>query len=133
MRRRRHDRVRSLSEKEPDDFETHYLAGCRANADKLLCVRERLWPEARWLGTGPTEVTQPPEPKKPARAKREISVSSLGAASGGRNNKVQPTDQWEQQQAADQDDEATQKRTLVNCRSCAVGETAGNDAASGNG
>jgi hypothetical protein len=83
------------------------------------------------LGTGPTEDTQPPEPEKPARAKREISVSPLGAAPGGRNNKVQPTDQWEQQQAADQDDEATQKRTLI-CHSCAVGETAGDDAASGN-
>jgi hypothetical protein len=84
------------------------------------------------LGTAPTGVTQPAEPKKPARAKHEIIVGPLDAAPGGRNNKVQSTDQWEQQQAADQDNEARLKRKLVICRGCAVGETVRDDAASAN-
>jgi hypothetical protein len=81
------------------------------------------------LGTVPTEVAQPPEPRKPERAKREIIVGPLNAAPGGRDNKVQLTDQWEQQQAADQDDEARLKRKLVICRGCAPSETAREDGA----
>jgi hypothetical protein len=84
------------------------------------------------LGTAPTEVAQPPEPRKPARTKREIIVGPLGAAPSGQDNKVQPTDQWEQQQAADQDDEARLKRKLVICRGCAPSETERDDAASAN-
>jgi len=84
------------------------------------------------LGTAPTEDTQQPEPKKPARAKREIIVGPLDAAPGGQNNKVQPTDQWEKQQAADQDDEARLKRKLVICRSCGAGEKARDDEAGAN-
>jgi hypothetical protein len=84
------------------------------------------------LGTAPTEETQTPEPRKPARTKREIIVGPLDAVPGGPNNKVQPSDQWERQQAADQDDEARLKRQLVICRGCAAGETARNDAASAN-
>jgi hypothetical protein len=84
------------------------------------------------LGIAPTGVTQPAEPRKPARAKHEIIVGPLDAAPGGRNNKVQPTDQWEQQQAADQDDEARLKRKLVICRSCGAGETARDDEAGAN-
>jgi hypothetical protein len=81
------------------------------------------------LGTVPTEVAQLPEPRKPARAKREIIVGPLNAAPGGRDNKVQLTDQWEQQQAADHDDEARLKRKLVICRGCAPSETAREDGA----
>jgi hypothetical protein len=84
------------------------------------------------LGTAPADDTQSPEPKKPAPAKRKIIVGPLDAAPGGGNNKVQPTDQWEQTQAADQDDEARLKRKLVICRSCGNRETAGDDAASAN-
>jgi hypothetical protein len=84
------------------------------------------------LGTARTDDTQPPEPKKPARAKREIIVGPLDAAPGGRNNNAQPTDQWEQQQAADQDEEVRLKRKLVICRGCAVGETARDDEAGAN-
>jgi hypothetical protein len=87
-----------------------------------------------WDGfaTVPTEDAQPSEPRKPARAKREMIVGPLDAAPAGRDNKVQPTDQWEQQQAADKDEEARLKRQLVICRGCAAGETARNDAASAN-
>jgi len=81
------------------------------------------------LGTVPTDDIQPPETKKPARAKR---LGQLDAAPDGRNNKFQPTDQWEQQQAADQDDEARLKRKLVICRNCAVGETARDNEAGAN-
>jgi hypothetical protein len=84
------------------------------------------------LGTAPTEDTQPPEPSKPARAKREITLGPLDAAPGSRNNKVQPADQWERQQAADQDEEARLKRQLVICRGCATSETARGDTASAN-
>ena len=87
---------------------------------------------AAWdgLGTAPTEDAQLPEPKKPARAKREIIVGPLDPAPGRRD--VQPIDQWEQQQAAAQDDEARLKRKLVICRGCAAGETAHDDAANAN-
>jgi hypothetical protein len=81
------------------------------------------------LGIAPTEDTQPLD-LKPARAKRDIVAGPLEAASGGRKNKVQPTDQWEQQQAADQDEEARLKRKLVICRNCTAGETARDDTAS---
>jgi hypothetical protein len=86
------------------------------------------------LGTVPTETedAQPPEPRKPARTKREIIVGPLDAAPAGRNNKVQPADQWAQQQAADKDEEARLKRQLVICRGCAAGETARDDTASAN-
>ena len=84
------------------------------------------------LGTAPTEDTQPLQPRKPARTKREIIVGPLDAAPGVLNNKVQPTDQWEQQQAADQDEEARLKRKLVICRGCAPSETERDDAASAN-
>ena len=59
------------------------------------------------LGSSPTEDTEPVEPKpsKHARAKREIIVGPLEAVAPAQNNKDQPKGQWEQQQAADQDDE----------------------------
>jgi hypothetical protein len=64
------------------------------------------------------------------RAKREIIVGPLDAAATVQNNKVQPKDQWEQQQAADQDDEARLKRKLMSCRDCQATESARDDAAS---
>jgi hypothetical protein len=83
------------------------------------------------LGSAPTDDTQPvePRPKKHARAKREIIVGPLDAAATLQNNKVQPKDQWEQQQAADQDDEARLKRKLMICRTCLAPESARDDAA----
>jgi hypothetical protein len=82
------------------------------------------------LGTAPTEETQPLELRpKPARAKREIIVGPLDAAASERNSKVQPKDDWEQQQAADQDDEARLKRKLMICRNCLTGDAARDDAA----
>ena len=81
------------------------------------------------LGTVPTDDNQPPGPTNPARAKR---VGQLDAAPDGRNNEFQPTDKWEQQQGADQDDEARLKRKLMICCSCAVGETARDDEAGTN-
>jgi hypothetical protein len=89
---------------------------------------------AAWdgLGTAPADGTQPPGPRKPLRAKREIIVGPLDAAPGVRNKDEQPIGQWEQQQAADQDDEARLKRKLVICHGCAVGQTARDDEAGTN-
>jgi hypothetical protein len=60
------------------------------------------------LGPAPTDDTQPLEPRlaKPARAKREIIVGPVDAAATEPNSKLQLKGSWEQQQAADQDDEA---------------------------
>jgi hypothetical protein len=84
------------------------------------------------LGSAPTDGTQleEPQPKKHVRAKREIIVGPLDAAATVQNNKVQPKDQWELQQAADQDDEARLKRKLMICRDCQATESARDDAAS---
>ena len=84
------------------------------------------------LGPAPTDDAQPLEirPKQP-RAKREIIVGPLNAAATEQNRSVQPKDQWEQQQAADQDDEARLKRKLMICRSCLPGESARDDASGG--
>ena len=84
------------------------------------------------LGSAPTSDTQPvePQPKKHARAKREIIVGPFDAAATEQNNKVQPKDQWEQEQAADQDDEMRLKRKLMICRNCQAGESARDDATS---
>jgi hypothetical protein len=84
------------------------------------------------LGSGPTSDTQPvePQPKKHARAKREIIVDPLDAAATEQNKKIQPKDQWEQEQAADRDDEMRLKRKLMICRNCLSGESARDDATS---
>ena len=82
------------------------------------------------LGPAPTDDTQPLElrPKQHARAKREIILGPLDAAAAEPNSKLQPKDSWEQQQAADQDDEARLKRKLVICRACLPSEPARDDA-----
>jgi hypothetical protein len=69
------------------------------------------------LGTAPMDGTEATEPqvRKPARAKREIIVGPLDAAGAGANSK---RDSWEEQQAADQDDEAKLKRKLMICQNC---------------
>ena len=84
------------------------------------------------LGSAPTSDTQPvePQPKAHARAKREIIVGPLDAAATEQNNKVQPKNQWEQEQAADRDDEMRLKRKLMICRNCLAGESARDDATS---
>ena len=109
-----------------DDFEVHCIPCCRARIGKLLRAGNGCAPESgapiAWdgLGSAPTDDTQPvePQPRKHARAKREAIVGPLDAAATVQNNKVQPKDQWEQQQAADQDDEARLKRKLVICQAC---------------
>ena len=72
------------------------------------------------LGTAPTDDMQASEPqvRKPARTKREIIVGPLDTAAAGQNGKTQPKDSWEEQQAADQDDEAKLKRKLMICQNC---------------
>jgi hypothetical protein len=83
------------------------------------------------LGTPPTDdpLATEPQPRKPARAKREIIIGPLDAAVAGQNGRTQPKDRsWEQQQAADQDDEAKLKRKLMICQNCRTGESAGDDA-----
>jgi hypothetical protein len=81
------------------------------------------------LGTPPTDGTKvnEPQPRKPARPKREIIVGPLDAATAEQNNKMRPKDSWEQQQTADQDEEARLKRKLMICRNCGTGGSAGND------
>ena len=84
------------------------------------------------LGSAPTSDTQPvePQPKKHARAKREIIVGPLDAAATEQNNEVQPKNQWQQEQAADRDDEMRLKRKLMICSNCLSGESARDDATS---
>jgi hypothetical protein len=84
------------------------------------------------LGPAPTEEAQPLElrPKQQARSKREIA-GPLDVAVTEQNHGVPSKDQWEQEQAADQADEAKLKRKLMICRSCLAGESARDDAAGG--
>ena len=84
------------------------------------------------LGSAPTSDMQPvePQPKTHARAKREIIIGPLDAAATEQNNKVQPKNQWEQEQAADRDDEMRLKRKLMICRNCLAGESARDNATS---
>jgi hypothetical protein len=84
------------------------------------------------LGSAPTSDTQPvePQPKKHARARRKIIVGPLDAAATEQNNEVQPKNQWQQEQAADRDDEMRLKRKLMICRNCQAGESARDDATS---
>jgi len=109
------------------------LANCCASGNG--CAPQSGAPIA-WdgLGSAPTDDTQPvePQPKKPARAKREIIVGPLDAAATVQNNKVQPKDQWEQQQAVDQDEEVRLKRKLMICRTCLAGESARDEATTSN-
>jgi hypothetical protein len=81
------------------------------------------------LGTAPTDDTQASEPpvRKPARTKREIIVGPLGTAAAGQNGKMQPKDGWEEEQAADQQDEAKLKRKLMICQNCGTGGSARDD------
>ncbi len=73
------------------------------------------------LGSAPTDNAQPveppPPPKKQARAKREIIIGPLNAATAEQTN-VRSRDEWEQDQAADRNDEASLKRKLKICSSC---------------
>jgi len=103
--------------------------GCAPMAGSSVAGSPAAWDG---LATAPTEDTQPPEPRKPARAKREIIVGPLDAVPAGRDSRVQPADQWAQQQAADKDEEARLKRQLVICRGCAAGETVRDDTAGAN-
>ena len=76
------------------------------------------------LGVGMTDDTEPVElqPKKRARATREIILGPLEVAGSQQNRK--PKDSWEQQEAADQADEKRLKRVLTICRTCEAGQTA---------
>src|SRR5664280_2502803 len=71
------------------------------------------------FGSAPTDDAQPvePAPKKLARAKREIILGPL-EATAAEPTKAQPKDQWEQEQAADQDDDIRLKRKLKICSTC---------------
>jgi hypothetical protein len=107
------------------------LAGCCALGNG--CAPESGAPIA-WdgLGSAPTSDSQPVDlqPRKNARTKREIILGPLDAAASEQNRKVQPKDQWEQEQATDQDDEIRLKRKLIICSACSTGESARGDATS---
>jgi hypothetical protein len=83
------------------------------------------------LGPAPTDDALPPEPqpKQHARAKRDVSTLDAGSSE---RNRAQPKDEWEQEQAADQADEARLKRKLMICRDCQTTNSAHDDAASSN-
>jgi hypothetical protein len=105
------------------------LANCCASGSN--CVPVTGGPVA-WdgLGAAPTGDMQAiPPSKQLARRRREIIVGPLEAVPTKRN--TQPTDTWEQQQAADQDDERKLKRKLTICRTCVTGEPASDDPVSG--
>lgn len=81
------------------------------------------------LGPTPTEDAQPIEPPRPnKRSKKEVAADTLGAADVQQNSKLRRGDSWEQQQAADQDDEMRLKRKLMICRNCGT-ESSRDDAA----
>jgi hypothetical protein len=69
-----------------------------------------------------------PQRTKHARATRQITGDHLDAAAGGPTAKPQPKDNWEQQQAADQADEARLKRKLTICRACVTNDSARDEA-----
>jgi hypothetical protein len=80
------------------------------------------------LGPAPSENTQPVEPRSNrVRSKSEIIVGPIGAAEGQQNGRLLPRDSWEQQQAADQDDEMRLKRKLMICRDCGTREPTRDD------
>jgi hypothetical protein len=84
------------------------------------------------LGSAPTENTQPvelqPQPNK-KRSRSEIIVGPIGDAEGQPNRKQRSGDSWEQQQAADRDDEMRLKRKLMICSNCGTSEPTRDDAA----
>jgi hypothetical protein len=96
------------------------LANCCALGNG--CAPESGTPAA-WdgLGVAPTEDAQSvePQPREHVRARRAIVVGPLDAAAAEQTDRVQSKDQWEQKQAADQDDEMRLKRKLVICSTCA--------------
>jgi hypothetical protein len=84
-----------------------------------------------WDGLGPAPVDEapPPEPQPKPHARAKRDVSALDAA--GERSNAQPKDDWEQEQAADQADEARLKRKLMICRDCQTTGPARDDAAGG--
>jgi hypothetical protein len=103
------------------------LAGCCALGNG--CAPESGAPVA-WDGLGSAPASDAPpvelQPAKPTRAKKEIIPGPLDAAAAEQNGKTQPNaqpktqpkGQWEQEQAADQEDDAKLKRQLMICRTC---------------
>lgn len=73
------------------------------------------------LGSAPTDNAQPveppPSPRKQARANREIIIGPLNGATA-EQTRVESKDQWQRDQAADRDDEASLKRKLKICTAC---------------
>jgi hypothetical protein len=78
-----------------------------------------------WGGSGasPADDSEMVEPQPTKRAKRQMAPGPLDAAATVQN-KWEATDNWEQQQAADQADEARLKRKLTICRACVTNESA---------
>lgn len=95
------------------------------------------------LGAAPAEDTQPIEPrsnKMRSSSKGDIIAGPIGNAVGQQDGRPPPRDSfkdrfndklndtWEQQQAADQDDERRLKRKLMICRDCGTSEPSRDDA-----
>src|ERR1700692_3263986 len=101
-------------------FAALMLANCCALGNG--CAPASGVPPPAWdgLGSAPSDDTQPvePPPGKHARANREIIIGPLDAAAAEPTNKAQAKDRWEQEQAADQDDETRLKRKLKICSTC---------------
>jgi hypothetical protein len=65
------------------------------------------------LGSTPDEDAKAdePAPRKPARAKKQVSAGQKD---------IRPGDTWQEQQAADLEDEKRLRRKLMICTNCAV-------------
>jgi type IV secretory pathway VirB10-like protein len=86
------------------------------------------------LGSAATEDDRPVElqpkkpvevqPKKHARTNREIVAGPAQTAATEPNRKLQPKDDWREQEAVDLADETRLKRKLIICRDCVGGDSA---------
>jgi hypothetical protein len=72
------------------------------------------------LGSAPAENTAAPEyqPRKKARAKKEIIIGPIGDVAAEPNPSPEAKDAWAQQEAADRADEAKLTKQLTICRNC---------------
>jgi hypothetical protein len=84
------------------------------------------------LGSAPSDVAEeaPAEnpPRKPKRARKEIILGPIGDVSASaRTPKSRSDEDWAQQEASDQAEDARLRRQLKICNGCTTGTTARED------